>query len=413
MLGSKGQYLIHPDSNRLLRKTITSDIDPINNADIIAIGHQMITGKEGHMHAVVNGRDYHVTYMPISRSNFSIALVCPESEILKSFNLLTYIIIILIIIGLAFIYWLCRRGVGHAIRPINYLLDRAKQISEGHYDVEIPRTNREDAVGQLQNSFATMQHSIVDHISSIRQTTEETRRSNEELAAAMKLAEEAIRQKNLFVQNVSHQIRTPLNIILGFSQILRDSPDLKVNELKEIRDMMKHNAIHLNRMVNMLYDSSDTGTSEAWQSQLSDQVSCNEVARDSIDYTKSHFPGLAIRFESEVPDSLSITANRRYLMRPLRELLYNAAKYSDGEHISLRVSQTEASVRFTIEDVGPGLSAESLENLFKPFIKLNDLSEGLGLGLSLARYHVISQGGVLDLDTTYHDGCRFNIIMPK
>ena len=137
------------------------------------------------------------------------------------------------------------------------------------------------------------------------------------------------------------------------------------------------------------------------------------MARDSIDYTKSHFPGLAIRFESEVPDSLSITANRRYLMRPLRELLYNAAKYSDGEHISLRVSQTEASVRFTIEDVGPGLSAESLENLFKPFIKLNDLSEGLGLGLSLARYHVISQGGVLDLDTTYHDGCRFNIIMPK
>ena len=413
MLGGDGRYLVHPDSKRLFRKTFASDIDPKANADIIAIGNEMTAGKEGYKHAMINGRKCHVTYMPITRSNLSIALVCPESEILKSYYLLTYLIIGLIVVGLAVILWLCRRAVGHAIRPISYLLGMSQQISEGNYDVEIPRAKREDSIGQLQNSFATMQQSIKDHISSIRQTSEEAQHRNEELVTAMNMAEEGVRQKNVFIQNVSHQIRTPLNIILGFSQILRENPDLQGDELKDIRDMMTHNAIHLNRMVNMLYDSSDTGTTEAWKSQLPYQVPCNELARESIDYTKSHFPGLSIRFESEVPDSLNITANHIYLMRPLRELLYNAAKYSDGEHISLRVSQTEASVRFTIEDVGPGLSAESLENLFKPFIKLNDLSEGLGLGLSLARYHIISQGGVLDLDTTYHDGCRFTIIMPK
>ena len=210
-----------------------------------------------------------------------------------------------------------------------------------------------------------------------------------------------------------HQIRTPLNIIQGFSEVLHDNQDLPEKELQEIRGMMKYNAMHLNRMVLMLFDSSDTGLSEGWKSQLTDTVSCNQMARECIDYTEQHFPGLHIRFESEEPDSLCFQTNHLYMMRSLRELLYNAAKYSDGEHISMRVWQTEASVRFTIEDVGPGLPTESLENIFKPFQKVDDLSEGLGLGLSLSRRHVICLGGDLELDTDYHNGCRFIVIMPK
>ena len=177
--------------------------------------------------------------------------------------------------------------------------------------------------------------------------------------------------------------------------------------------MMKYNAMHLNRMVLMLFDSSDTGVMEGWKSQRTDQVSCNEIARESIQYTESRFPGLSIRFESDEPDSFQILTNHTYLLRTLRELLYNSAKYSDFNHISLRVRQTEATARFIIEDVGPGLSTEQLNKVFMPFNKVNDLSEGLGLGLSLARQHIISLGGDLELDTDYHDGCRFTIIMPK
>ena len=114
-----------------------------------------------------------------------------------------------------------------------------------------------------------------------------------------------------------------------------------------------------------------------------------------------------------MPDSLHIVTNHLYLLRSLRELLYNSAKYSDFSHISLHVSQTEATVRFTTEDIGPGLSTEQLKQVFTPFNKFDDLSEGLGIGLSLARRHIINLGGDLQLDTDYHDGCRFIIIMPK
>ena len=94
-------------------------------------------------------------------------------------------------------------------------------------------------------------------------------------------------------------------------------------------------------------------------------------------------------------------------------MLHNAAKYSDFNHITMRVWQTEATARFTIEDVGPGLPPELLSQIYMPFYKANDLSEGLGLGLTLSRRHVISLGGDLELDPDYHDGCRFTVILPK
>jgi signal transduction histidine kinase len=105
--------------------------------------------------------------------------------------------------------------------------------------------------------------------------------------------------------------------------------------------------------------------------------------------------------------------NHTLLMRTLRELLFNAAKYSDGQHITLHVTKTETAVCFVVEDVGPGLGAESEELIFKPFMKVDDLSEGLGLGLPLSRSHALRLGGNLTYDSSYHEGCRFILEIPK
>jgi signal transduction histidine kinase len=100
-------------------------------------------------------------------------------------------------------------------------------------------------------------------------------------------------------------------------------------------------------------------------------------------------------------------------MRTIRELLYNSAKYSDGKHVSMHVTQTENTIRYIVEDVGSGLSEEQQEMIFMPFGKINDLSEGLGLGLPLAKRHAQGLGGDLTLDTTYQEGCRFILELPK
>ena len=415
MLGAAGHFFYHPDAKRLFRKTITSDLDPQAHADIIAIGHEMVAGKTGHMHAQINGRKCHVVYRPLPSSRWSIALVSPDSEILSSYYQLVYIVIALILFGLAIILWLCRRAVGHAVSPVSYLAGLTQQISEGHYDIEIPRTSREDAIGQLQNSFVTMQQSIEDHISSIRQTTEETKHRNEELASAMKLAEEGVRQKNVFIQNVSHQIRTPLNIILGFAHILRESQDMEEGELQEIRSMMSYNAFHLNRMVLMLFDSAETETSSS-QGLLynrSDEMSCNVLARKCVEYTKSHYPDQQITFETELPDTTYILTNHFFLLRTIRELLANAVKYSDGQHIRLYVTETETTVRFIVEDEGPGLSEDLLDLTLKPLVEMDDQLERSGLGLPMAYRHANGLGGSLIHDTSYLEGCRYILEIPK
>lgn len=424
LLGKDGTYYLHPDSTRLYTKTIFTDKNPDHEAGLIALGYEMTQGKEGTMHVTVNGQYWHVTYKPVPDTDWSLALICLDSEILKGYYQQTIIIIMLIVIGLLVIVILCYKVVGRTIRPINTLLELTQRIAEGHYDVTVPKSDREDVIGQLQNSFATMQKSLDDHVGSIRRTVEQTKERNEELVRATQLAEVAVRQKTEFIQDVSHQIRTPLNIIIGFANVLRESLTsigsgnldqnaLAKEEVATIAGMMKHNSAHLDRMVLMLYDSSDQGASEEQWLQRNEQVSPNKVARECIDYTLSHFPDLPIHFETDLDDDCSILSNGLYLMRILRELLYNSAKYSDKKHISLRVTATDKMIRFITEDVGAGIPEGSYDLIFNPFTKVDDLSEGLGLGLPLSKRHAKSIGGDLILDTSYHDGCRFILELPR
>lgn len=423
LIGSDGRYFVHPDTTRLFRKTIFSDADLNKQSDMIALGHEMTAGKRGSTSMVLGGRLCHISYAPVQGTDWSMALICPDSDVLHSYHQQAYIIAVLIVTGLLVILLFCKRIVAYTIKPLSHLLDITQRMASGNYDELIPHTDRKDAVGRLQNSFATMQQSINFHLGGINHATEETRQRNEELVHATQMAEEATRQKTVFIQNVTHQIRTPLNIVIGFAQVLRDSLETKTDntdsqyalqdeEMADITKTIKHNASHLNRMVLMLYDSSDTGISQELQAHADENILCNEIARKCINYTKTYFPDIPVHLETELPDNLCIRSNSLYLMRTIRELLYNAAKYADGK-LTLRVTQTADTVRYIVEDVGPGIPEATQEAIFKSFAKADDLSEGLGLGLPLAKRHAISLGGDLTLDNSYHNGCRFIVEIPK
>lgn len=414
MTGDEGRYFLHPDTTQLFHKTIFSDANPQENADIFALGHEMTTGKQGCMSVRFKGEPCLVSYQPVPGTNWSLALVCPERSVFKGYTRLNYIIGPLIIIGLLLILFFCTITVTEAIRPLYKLTGKLQRIAEGHYDEQISHSHYKDVVGRMQNSFAQMQESLSRHVNDIQQMNTEAARRNEELVRTSELAKEADRQKSLFIQNVSHQIRTPLNIIMGFAQVLKESKGgLSKEEAKSITDMMYHNAQLLNRMILMLFDSSARGTTEELYANRNEEVSCNEVAHESLAHTNEHFPNLPIAFTTDLPDDFYINTNRLYLMRSIRELLYNAAKYSDGQNISLRVSEMGSMVRFIVEDTGPGIAAEDSDRLFEMFTKVNDLTEGLGLGLALAKRHIQNLGGDIIIDANYHAGCRFIIELPK
>lgn len=422
MIDDQGRYFVHPDSTRLFTQTIFSGADPRRQTDLIALGHEMTAGNQGRMNAVIDGVCCLVCYKPVPGTSWSLAIVCPDRDVLASYHRLTYIVIPLLIIGLFVIVTLCSRAVGQTIHPLNELLDKTQSIAAGNMEVYIPHTQREDVIGNLQNSFATMLQSLNFHIGIVRYSSYQTKLRNEELEHATKLVQEADRQKTAFIQNVTHQIRTPLNIIMGFAQILgKESEDQLIEEeVKSLTSTMTHNSRLLSRIVLMLFDSSDSGTTkEKIEAAKHESVPCNDVAREAVSYIKVYYPNLYIYFLSEVADDFCIETNRFFLMLSLRELLYNAAKYSDQQNISLRITHSRlskghagGSVQFIVEDTGKGIAPEDRESIFKFFTKIDDLSQGLGLGLPLSKRHAQNLGGDLTLDTDYQQGCRFILEIP-
>jgi signal transduction histidine kinase len=425
MVSGDGRYLIHPDTTRVFKKTLFEDHDPNRSPDMIALGYEMTAGKQGTMHVNVDGKECHVSYAPVEGTNWSLAMVGLEDEVLASYQHLVYIIIALILIGLVLGFWFCNRAVKRIISPIHRLLGMTEKITNGHYDEVMPLSDREDEIGLLQNSFAAMQQSLNSQMGSIHDATDALRQRNEDRVQDMETTKVNIQKKISFIKSVLHQIRTPLSIITGFANMLRDSiaaqragdetKAISADYLNEICVSMKHNAIHLKRMVLMLFDSAETETSSS-QGLLynrSDEMSCNELGRKCVEYTKSHYPDQQITFETELPDTTYILTNHFFLLRTIRELLANAVKYSDGQHIRLYVTETETTVRFIVEDEGPGLSEDLLDLTLKPLVEMDNQLERSGLGLPMAYRHANGLGGSLIHDTSYPDGCRYILEIPK
>ena len=419
MIDEKGRYVGHPDSTRLFNQTIFSVADPQHQADLIALGYEMTKGNKGSMSVKINGKKSLVCYMPVEGTPWSLAIVCPHSDILRGFYRLTYIVVALLIVGLLLIFINCHKAVTVSLSPLQQLLEKTKAVSNGHLDVDIAHTKRTDVIGGLQNSFATMLESLNYYINSVRTATDQTKRYNRELEHTTQLAVEAQRQKTVFIQNVTHQIRTPLNIIMGFAQILNCptddtslSEELGQDEIKSIASTMTHNSRLLIRMVMMLFDSSENGKAETANCDKREMVACNDVCQVALKFTTKNHPDIPVEYKTELADDFCIHTNFRYLEYSLEELLSNAVRYSDQQHISLHVTRNKEFVRFVVQDTGKGIAEADREHIFKFFTKVDDFSEGLGLGLPLTKRHAETLGGNLILDTTYHEGSRFIFEIP-
>lgn len=415
LIDEKGRYIGHPDSTKLFNKTIFNVDDPKTQTDLIALGYEMTKGKQGNMPVNINGNPSVVCFKPVPGTTWSMAIVCSDSDILKGYNRFTYIVLTLLIIGLFLIVLYCHKIVARSLRPLRRLLSKTQEIAKGNMDVQIEHSSLIDNIGSLQNSYVTMLESLREYTDSVYAASDEAQRYNEELEQATQLVVEADKQKTAFIQNMTHQLRTPLNVIMGYVQILNiptAGNGVSEEEIKSLATSMDHNSKLLNRMVLMLIDSSNTSMSEADLQHRYEPVGANTAMKEMVDYVESLYPNIHIGFTSEVPDDLIIKTSKKYLQYCLAEVLLNAVKYSDREHIKARVLLTEKTVRFVIEDTGKGISEADRERIFKFFMKVDDFSEGLGLGLPLTKRHAQELGGDFMLDPTYHEGCRFIFELP-
>ena len=414
MLGHDGRYIVHPDTAKLVRQSIFSDPDPEARQDIIPLGQSMLAGQSGIWAMKVDGQPAHVFYRPLPRTGWSIAIVCPDSDVFSGYyqvlNIALAVIGLSLLLLLLFYYQIIR----HAIVPLNQLATSAQRITDGHFDEQLPHSNRLDTVGRLQNSFILMLQSLNSHINKNRQMNDEMEQHNQELQQAYQLVREADQQKTEFVQDMAHQIRTPLNIISGFTQVISSSyQDFPEDVLTDITTRMKSSANTISRITKMLGAASASPQQENSTREFT-AVACNALCREAVESVSTQKPEtVTITIESNVPDDFTIQTDRKGLFMILVELLGNAIRFAPEGSITIGCKQLDKrTVTLTVSDTGAGIAPADRSRIFNQFTKLDSFSEGIGLGLPLSRQKARLLGGELTLDENYTDGTRFIVTLP-
>ncbi|WP_293112238.1 CHASE domain-containing protein [Moorena sp. SIO4G3] len=261
----------------------------------------------------------------------------------------------------------------------------------------------------------------------VEQRTVELQKAKEAAVRAAVESEAANRAKSIFLANISHEVRTPLNGILGYAQILKKSTSLTANDKKGI-DIIEQCGSNLLSLINEILDLC---TIEADQLELHPQtVDFGTFLKDivAICQVKAEQKGISYSYQATSRLPRAITVDEKRLRQVLINLLDNGIKFTETGGVAFKVSVLESrknakdeitnklqqitTIRFEVKDTGIGMNSEQLSQLFLPFEKLENISgyvEGTGLGLAITHKLVKMMGGDINVESKPGKGSIFTI----
>lgn len=248
--------------------------------------------------------------------------------------------------------------------------------------------------------------------------------TNRQLMMANERAEESNRMKAKFIKQISHEVRTPLNVLSGFTQVLA-APDIEISgdELQSISQKIVENSERITHLVDKMLVLSEVNINTAIECK--DTAYPTDIANMAVkqsDILKATHLNFMMQSTQEA-NTISFTTNVKSTVKALSLILDNAMKFThplalhgkahtDKARVTMNVSVADGQVAYAIEDTGIGIPPEQAENIFTEFVQLDEYSEGTGIGLSVARSLVRHMGGDITLDTSYTDGARFVVTLP-
>ena len=258
VMGTDGHLIIHPDSTLEEHEAYFTEAfnNPTNDGHLAAIS--MKTGHVGHGEIHMNGKQDFIFYHPFENAGWSVAIVCPESDIFSSYYSLLRYTIIISLSGLLLLALFCFFISHYQLRPLQQLVDEARRMADGQMDEPVKRSNRTDEVGYVQNTFRQMQLSIGQHIAQITHLTDVLSQRNEDLKMAYEQAREADRMKDAVILNMSDRMEQSVKVIHAtIADFRQNATDMNANEFRQMADKIKEHTDMTTSLLDNLLDIAD------------------------------------------------------------------------------------------------------------------------------------------------------------
>jgi signal transduction histidine kinase/CheY-like chemotaxis protein len=267
-----------------------------------------------------------------------------------------------------------------------------------------------------------------DRKAQLEQAMDRLKNANRQLALASErtanlraIAEEAQRAKTAFVSNVSHEFRTPLNMIIGLVELIMDRPEMYSVVLSpEMRDdlqVIHRNCEHLSNIVDDVLDL--TRMEAGHVTLMRERVGIKDLIEESVEAVRPLLEKKNLALKLEVPDDLPLVyCDRTRIQQVVLNLLSNASRFTEEGMIAVTVARREEDVVMSVADTGPGISPEDRERIFEPFYQTSSSGsfwrhrEGSGLGLSISKRFVKLHGGSIGVDSELGKGTTFSFTLP-
>ena len=270
------------------------------------------------------------------------------------------------------------------LRPIRNLGSAMNRVAGGDFKLRIDSTSRSGDIQQLYKDFNVM-------VSELEKT--EVLQSD-------------------FVSNVSHEFKTPINAIEGYTMLLQGTGE-GTPEQREYVEKILHNTRRLSSLIGdiLLLSKVENQTiaREETEFRLDEQV------RQSILSLEPQWSEKETDFDVEL-EEISYCGDERLLMHVWNNLIGNAVKFNPpNAAVRLRLSRSDGGVIFTVEDEGPGIPPEAQKHIFDKFYQgdSSHREEGNGLGLALVKRILNVCGGEIAQENLPGRGCRFTVRLPE